>query len=225
MFACYYADDKQLQLMPAKIRQILEAYPPALTSPDNDGEIPADYLKGPRFDACLAALRAPVSPSGSEMSGLANMTEPTAETAAEPEPPMIITPDAATAASAAMTRVNLKARGAHVVLSGLNASRKLNGKRGEVKRPADGEDPDSKATVLLLAEEEGGGTVHVRERCILAVCANEECPLDGPGAEGAKLLQCLGCKGSSYCSLACQTAAWKGGHKGRCIEEQQRTRD
>ena len=110
----------------------------------------------------------------------------------------------------------------YVVLSGLNASRKLNGKRGEVKRPADGEDPDSKATVLLLAEEEGGRTVHVRERCILAVCANVECLLAGPGAEGAKLKQCLGCKGSSYCSVTCQTAAWKGGHKDRCIELRKR---
>ena len=53
----------------------------------------------------------------------------------------------------------------------------------------------------LLAEEEGGRTVHVREQCILAVCANEECPLVRSGAEGAKLKQCLGCKGSSYCRM------------------------
>ena len=211
MWGCKEANDEQLLLMPAKIRLVLKANPAALSTPDVDGKIPADYLQGTRLDACLAALQAPVVPNVTATSGLANTTEA----------PLI--PDAIMAAPAATTQVNLKARGAHVVLFGLKASRQLNGKRGEVKRPADGEDPNSKATVLLLAEEEGGRTVRVRERCVRAVCANGECPLvETTGAEEAKLLQCPGCKGSSYCGVACQTAAWKSGHKGRCTELRER---
>ena len=180
--------------------------------------MPADLLGGqPRFDACLAALQAPDPHSATATSSLANAKEPALETAAE-----VLIPDTTTAAPAATTRVNLKARGAHVVLVGLKASRQLNGKRGEVKRPAIGEDPNSKATVLLLAEEEGGRTVRVRESNFRVVCANEECPLALPGAKESKLRQCPGCKGGSYCGVVCQTAAWKSGHKVRCIELRKR---
>lgn len=35
-------------------------------------------------------------------------------------------------------------------------------------------------------------------------------------ATGVKLLLCSGCGSAWYCGLACQRAAWRAGHKGRC---------
>ena len=46
--------------------------------------------------------------------------------------------------------------------------------------------------------------------------ACDHCGKTAEDAGVAKLLTCGGCKLVSYCTKACQTQAWKSGHKSEC---------
>ena len=73
---------------------------------------------------------------------------------------------------------------------------------------------------VLLQEPVGSFVVDLATPWVLRACSGPACARSETRVKEFK--QCAACKEVVYCSLACQKAHWKSGHKGPCKEKRER---